>query len=76
MIDRQISLGIVHCFGGGSAPAVQPAPDPPAKNDAAVQASMEKERALARLRRGRSSTILTSGLGLEDPGTKKTLLGA
>lgn len=62
------------CFGGGSvAPAVvTPAPK---VSDADVQASMEKERALARLRKGRSSTILTSGLGLEDAGTKKTLLG-
>jgi hypothetical protein len=37
---------------------------------------MQKERDLARKRKGRSSTILTSGLGLEDAGTKKTLLGS
>jgi len=61
------------CFGGGG--NVAPATPAPKVSDADVQASMEKERALARLRKGRSSTILTSGLGLEDPGTKKTLLG-
>jgi len=72
--ERAIDCGVVHCFGGGGG-YVAPAPAPPQKSDADVQAAMEKERALARLRKGRSSTILTSGLGLEDAGTKKTLLG-
>jgi hypothetical protein len=49
------------CF---SSPSVQPAPPMPSQSDAEVQAAMEKERALARLRRGRRSTILTSGLGV------------
>jgi len=61
------------CGGGGG--YVAPATETPKASNAEVQAAMEKERALARLRKGRSSTILTSGLGLEDPGTKKTLLG-
>ena len=60
------------CGGGGG--YVAPAPAVPKTSDAEVQAAMEKERELARLRKGRSSTILTSGLGLENTG-KATLLG-
>lgn len=63
------------CFGGGS-PAVAPIAAAPKESDADVQAAMEKERQLARLRKGRSSTILTSGLGVDDSSSKKTLLGA
>jgi carbohydrate-binding DOMON domain-containing protein len=75
VLDRKIELGIVTCFGGGGSSAPAPVSmAAPSKSDAEVQAAMEKERTLARLRKGRSSTILTSGLGLDDGG-KKTLLG-
>ena len=72
-LDRKIELGIVTCFGGGG--SVQPMSSAPSKSDAEVQAAMEKERTLARLRKGRSSTILTSGTGLAEGGGGKTLLG-
>jgi len=77
MLDRSIELGIVHCFGGGGGGYVQPTAQAPGRSDEEVQAAMEKERALARMRKGRSSTILTSGLGLADSNNKvaKTLLG-
>ena len=54
-------------FGGGS---YQPTPPPavPGEDDPAVKAAKEaaaqKERDLARKRKGRRSTIMTSGLGL------------
>ena len=61
--------------GGGGGGYVAPAPAVPKTSDTEVQAAMEKERELARLRKGRRSTILTSGLvGLENTG-KATLLG-
>jgi hypothetical protein len=74
-LDRKIELGIVTCFGGGGSSAAPVTTAAPSKSDSEVQAAMEKERTLARLRKGRSSTILTSGLGLDDGGGKKTLLG-
>lgn len=61
------------CGGGGG--YVAPAMETPKKSDVEVQAAMEKERALARMRKGRSSTILTSGLGLDNSAGKPTLLG-
>lgn len=73
-MDRLIRLGIVHGFGGGG--SVQPMPAAPATTDPAVEEAAAKERALARLRKGRSSTILTSLIGQPDGVTgKKTLLG-
>ena len=73
-IDHKIRFGIIRCFGGGS-PAVAATTTTPDSSDAEVQAAKEKEKTLARLRKGRASTILTSGMGLDDSGTKKTLLG-
>jgi len=64
------------CFGSPSIPILQPQPKPPKESDPEVQAAMEKEKELARLRRGRASTILTSFTGLDDTGKKKTLLGS
>lgn len=60
------------CFG--SSPSVSPQPAAPSVTDPAVEEAAAKERALARLRKGRRSTILTSFLG-EDTGKGKTLLG-
>jgi len=60
---------------GGASP--EPAPVMPAVDNAAVMAALKKEQDLARLRKGRQSTILTPMT--EDQGTttggKKTLLG-
>lgn len=54
---------------------MQPLPSSPAKDDAAVQAAAERERELARRRKGKESTILTgSTLGKTADG-QKTLLG-
>ena len=87
MIERKIALGIVNCFGGGGGggyspppvPAVQPAPATPSStgNDPEVEAAMNKERMLARKRKGRQSTILSPLTDVEAAarGTQKTLLG-
>lgn len=75
MLDRMIDLGIVHCFGGGGGGYVAPAAEPPKASNVEVQAAMEKERALARKRKGRSSTILTGGTGLADQQQGNILLG-
>ena len=61
-------------------PVVQPAPEPPAFDDAARALEEQRlKRARARANRtGRSSTILTGADGLEDDPSKvnkKTLLG-
>ena len=60
-------------------PTVQPAPEPPAFDDAARAEEQRLKRARARANRtGRSSTILTGADGLEDDPSKinkKTLLG-
>lgn len=64
------------CFGGGS-PAPPVIMQPPTGEDPEVQDAMRKERELARRRASRQSTILTgpSGLGGDNSGNKKTLLG-
>jgi hypothetical protein len=74
-LDKQIKLGKVACFGGGGTTRIITQEEPPSNKDKEVQAAKEKERELARMRRGRSSTILTSGAGLSDSSSKKTLLG-
>ena len=64
-----------------SLPPPPPAPPVPKRDDKATQQAMEearkKQRLVARLRRGRASTILTSGQGVlgEAPISRKTLLG-
>ena len=64
-------------------PALPPPPAeptaPPSFEDAEREAAAKaKQDALARKRRGRASTILTSRTGIEEEATtqKKTLLGA
>ena len=62
----------------GSTPKVQPyTPPPPQANDPALEAQLEKEKLLARKRKGRQSTILSdqSNDGSNDM-QKKTLLGS
>jgi len=76
LLDRKIRLGFVACFGGGGGGGTTVAATTPSESDAEVQAAKEKERTLARLRKGRSSTILTSGMGVVDNKVGgKTLLG-
>lgn len=61
-----------------TAPETSPLPKSPSATDPAVQAAMEKERELARTKKGRSGTILTSALGLPDTsglGKKTSFLG-
>jgi len=62
-----IGLGLV-LFGGGGGYAPTPPPAVPTEDDPMVKAEKEsaakKEREMAIKRKGRSSTILTSGLGL------------
>lgn len=70
-----LELGLFS-FGSSSVPVVQAAVEPPTEDDEEVEEAKRKERELARLRRGRSSTILTSPTGLSDTTeNKKTLLG-
>lgn len=61
----------------GSTPKVQPYTPPPQANDPALEAQLEKEKLLARKRKGRRSTILSdqSNDGSNDM-QKKTLLGS
>ena len=61
----------------GSAVKVQPYTPPPQANDPALEAQLEKEKLLARKRKGRQSTILSdqSNDGSNDM-QKKTLLGS
>jgi len=61
----------------GSTPKVQPyTPPPPQANDPALEAKLEKEKLLARKRKGRQSTILSDQSGGSDDMQKKTLLGS
>jgi len=66
-------------FGSSpSPPAVTPAPAPPTVNDAEVKAAKAKEAEILRKQKGRSATILTGGLGVQEQAEtqRKTLLGA
>ncbi len=62
-------------------PSLPPPPPVPKRSDEATEQAMEearrKQRLAARLRRGRASTILTSGQGVlgEASINRKTLLG-
>jgi len=63
------------CFGGGGSYTPTPPPEVPTEDSPEMKAAAEKaakdEKDLARKRKGRRSTILTSGLGLEgDPTTR------
>ncbi len=52
-------------------------PPVPSRDDEVVAEARRKQRLAARLRKGRASTILTSGQGVlgEAPVVRKTLLG-
>ena len=60
--------------GGSSPPAVAEAPKIPTESAAEVQAARRREADRIRRLKGRQSTILTGGQGVQDE--KKTLLGA
>lgn len=66
-----IELSLI-CFGGGSSYQGTSPPDVPTEDSPEIKAAAEeaakKEKELARKRKGRRSTILTSGLGVSgDP---------
>ncbi len=56
-------------------PPVQPLPEPPGLSDEEKAKIKKEQDELQRKRRGRASTILTSGLTEEATTEKKTLLG-
>ena len=58
-----------------SLPPVQPLPEPPDVSDEEKKRLKAEQDSLQRRRKGRSSTILTSGLTEEATTEKKTLLG-
>ncbi len=64
--------------GGDSAPTTASPSTAPTKSTAEVEAAREKEKQLALMRKGRSSTILTSPSMATGAGTGsgKTLLGS
>jgi hypothetical protein len=67
-------------LGGGGGAAAPPqrtlVTEPPKVTDPLVQEAIEKEKALARRRKGRGSTIVTGAQGLPDTvGQKKEALG-
>jgi len=69
--------GPVAMLKGGSKSAPPPPEPPPEDNSDEIEAAALEARRLARRRSGRSSTILTSGLGASTtPGQKKQLFGA
>ena len=59
-------------------PPVQPAPPPPEVSQEEKNRIAAEQREIARKRKGRKSTILTSPLGVEEEAEteKKTLLGS
>jgi len=61
----------------GSTPSVPPVTKPPAREDPKVAESAAKEQARLKARKGRQSTILTSGSGASEEvqSKKKKLLG-
>ncbi len=71
-----LELSLLSFGGSPPAPAAPaPAEDLPAVEDPEVEAAKKKERDLNRLRRGRSSTLLTGPSGLGGPDKPSTLLG-
>jgi len=66
-------------FGGGSSPPpiIQAPPPLPKESDAEVKAAKARERERIRKMRGRRSTILTGGQGVQEEAKtgKKSLLG-
>ncbi len=50
-------------FGGGGGSPPPPPPPPPTSEDPAVQQARAQAMQMARLRRGRASTVLAGGLG-------------
>ena len=54
-------------FGGGGQQAPPPPPPPPMKSDAEIQAEAAKSRKVARGRKGRGASILTSDTNFLQP---------
>ena len=71
--------GIVSAiFGGPKVPSASPVPPPaPTVDNSQAQLDAAARQQAAAMQRGRSSTMLTGGAGLNDMGsTSKTLLGS
>lgn len=69
-------------FGGARTPAVTPAPPLPQRDDPSIAEAARRTKRAAAQRRGRRSTILTSGKGVTETATVdrpeatgKTVLG-
>lgn len=58
------------------APIVVPEYKPPTDNTAAKDAAAAEARARAKAMSGRDSTLVTGAGGVDETGTKKTLLGS
>jgi hypothetical protein len=59
----------------GGSPSLPAATPTPKYTDPAVQEAIKKEAELAERRKGRKSTMLTSGMGLTGDTEKRTMLG-
>lgn len=60
-------------------PAATPPPPPPSPNDPATNQALDQASAAERKAKGRASTVLTGGTGLEDSPVmiaRRTLLGS
>ena len=66
------------CFGSSSPAPTPPPPPPPKRTDPEVKEASAREKKRLSARKGRSSTMLTGGLGITDdaPVAKKPLLGS
>ena len=62
---------------GGSRPSLPPVQQAPTREDPAVAEAARKQRLAIQLQRGRQSTLLTGGQGVQGPANLqfKTLLG-
>jgi hypothetical protein len=63
-------------MGHSSAPKAEPYVPPKKVNDPEIEAQLQKEKILARKRKGRQATILSEGIEPVNNNNQKTLLGS